>query len=249
MKEENGSFAGPSGAIAYRKIEGGAPTIVWFGGFRSDMTGTKAQSLADWAIGAGRAYLRFDYSGHGSSEGRFEDGTISTWLSDALAAIDRLTNGPLVFVGSSMGGWLAALAALRLKERVVGTVFIAPAPDFTEELIWRKLSASDREELSNEGRILEFSQYSPDPNVITKALIDDGRKHLILGGPIDIKCGVRIIQGMADPDVPWRHAVAFAERIASEDVEILLLKSGDHRLSKPHEIKAIIHAIGSVAVA
>ena len=249
MKEEIGSFAGPSGAIAYRKIAGGAPTIVWFGGFRSDMTGAKAQAIAEWSAGAGYAFLRFDYSGHGRSEGRFEDGTISAWLADALAAIDRLTEGPLLFVGSSMGGWIAALAALKLKDRVAGAVFIAPAPDFTEELVWRKLGASEREELSRQGRISEYSQYSADPNVITKALIEDGRKHLILGGPVDVKCRVRIIQGMADPDVPWRHAAAFAERLASEDVEILLLKSGDHRLSKPHEIKTIIDAINSIAAA
>jgi pimeloyl-ACP methyl ester carboxylesterase len=246
MKEEIGAFAGPSGAIAYRKISGRAPTLVWFGGFRSDMTGTKAQALALWSANAGRAFLRFDYSGHGSSEGRFEDGTISMWLSDALAAIARLTEGPLLLVGSSMGGWIAALAALKLKDRVIGAVFIAPAPDFTEELVWRNLSAPERKELLRNGKLLEHSPYSTDPNVITKALIDDGRKHLILGEPIEIRCAVRIIQGMADNEVPWRHAVAFAERLVSDDVEILLLKSGDHRLSKPHEIRTITDTTNTI---
>ena len=246
MKEETGMIDGPNGRIAYRRIAGDGPCVVWFGGFKSDMTGTKAEELARWASAAGRAYLRFDYSGHGASEGRFEDGTISAWLADALAAVDMLTSGPLIPVGSSMGGWIAALAALRLQERLAGIVFIAPAPDFTEELMWNQMTGPERDAILKEGRLIEHSQYSEEPTIITRALIDDGRKHLILGGPVAIACPVRIIQGMADPDVPWRHALKFAERLSGDDVELTMIKSGDHRLSKPHEIRRIIETVAAL---
>ena len=246
MKEETGMIDGPNGRIAYRRIAGDGPCVVWFGGFKSDMTGTKAEELARWAIAAGRAYMRFDYSGHGASEGRFEDGTISAWLADALAAVDTLTSGPLIPVGSSMGGWIAALAALRLQERLAGIVFIAPAPDFTEELMWNQMTGPERDAILKEGRLIEHSQYSDEPTIITRALIDDGRKHLILGGPVAIACPVRIIQGMADPDVPWRHALKFAERLSGDDVELTMIKSGDHRLSKPHEIRRIIETVAAL---
>ncbi|MCB2097594.1 MAG: alpha/beta hydrolase [Parvularculaceae bacterium] len=246
MKEETGMIDGPNGRIAYRRIAGDGPCVVWFGGFKSDMTGTKAEELARWASAAGRAYMRFDYSGHGASEGRFEDGTISAWLADALAAVDMLTSGPLIPVGSSMGGWIAALAALRLQERLAGIVFIAPAPDFTEELMWNQMTGPERDAILKEGRLIEHSQYSEEPTIITRALIDDGRKHLILGGPVAIACPVRIIQGMADPDVPWRHALKFAERLSGDDVEMTVIKSGDHRLSKPHEIRRIIETVAAL---
>jgi len=246
MKEETGMIDGPNGRIVYRRIAGDGPCVVWFGGFKSDMTGTKAEELARWAIAAGRAYMRFDYSGHGASEGRFEDGTISAWLADALAAVDTLTSGPLIPVGSSMGGWIAALAALRLQERLAGIVFIAPAPDFTEELMWNQMTGPERDAILKEGRLIEHSQYSDEPTIITRALIDDGRKHLILGGPVAIACPVRIIQGMADPDVPWRHALKFAERLSGDDVELTMIKSGDHRLSKPHEIRRIIETVAAL---
>lgn len=246
MIERTGTIDGPNGRIAYRSIAGEDPCVVWLGGFKSDMTGTKAEALAKWASRAGRFYLRFDYSGHGASEGRFEDGTISAWLSDALAAINALTDGPLILVGSSMGGWIAALAALRLQERLAGIVFIAPAPDFTEELMWNQMTGPERDAILKEGRLIEHSQYSDEPTIITRALIEDGRKHLILGDAIDIACPVRIIQGMADPDVPWRHALKFADSIACDDVELTLIKSGDHRLSKPHEIAKIIKTLESL---
>ena len=246
MKEETGMIDGPNGRIAYRRIAGDGPCVVWFGGFKSDMTGTKAEELARWASAAGRAYLRFDYSGHGASEGRFEDGTISAWLADALAAIDTLTSGPFIPVGSSMGGWIAALAALRAPARLAGAVFIAPAPDFTEELMWNQMTGPERDAILKEGRLIEHSQYSDEPTIITRALIDDGRKHLILGGPVAIACPVRIIQGMADPDVPWRHALKFAERLSGDDVEMTVIKSGDHRLSKPHEIRRIIETVAAL---
>lgn len=247
MIEELGTIEGPNGRLAFRRIEGSGPTVVWLGGFKSDMIGTKAEALAAWAADARRAFLRFDYSGHGASEGRFEDGTISSWLNDALIAIDALTKGPLILVGSSMGGWIAALVALRRKERLSGAVFIAPAPDFTEALIWDLMTGPERDEVMQKGRLVEHSPYSAEPTIITRALIEDGRRHLILDGPIDIACPVRILQGMADPDVPWKHAVKFAECLLSDDLELTLLKSGDHRLSKPDEIAKIIAAVLAVS--
>lgn len=237
----------PNGRIGYRRRDGAGPTVVWLGGFMSDMTGTKAEALSGWAADAGRAYLRFDYSGHGASDGRFEDGTISAWLDDALGAIDALTEGPIIVVGSSMGGWIAALVALRRKERLAGAVFIAPAPDFTEALIWNEMTGPERDRVMRDGRLVEHSIYSEEPTIITRALIEDGRRHLIMDGPIDIACPVRIVQGMADPDVPWRHAAAFAERLQSSDVELLLIRNGDHRLSKPHEIARIFTAVEAVS--
>lgn len=238
---------GPNGRIAYLRQEGAGPGLVWLGGFKSDMTGTKAAFLADWARAQGRACLRFDYSGHGASEGAFEDGSISDWLADARAAFDALTQGPQILVGSSMGGWIAALLALERPERVAGAVFIAPAPDFTEELMWREMRADQRAQLMEKGRIEEPSDYSDEPTIITKKLIEDGRRRLILGGPIKIHCPVRILQGMADPDVPWRHALRFAELLESGDVEITLIKSGDHRLSAPADLKRLGAAIQAVS--
>jgi len=246
MKEESGTIEGPNGRIAFRRLAGGGPAVVWLGGFKSDMSGTKAEAIAGWAAASRRAFLRFDYSGHGASDGRFEEGTISTWLADALTAIDRLTAGPIVLVGSSMGGWIAALAALRLNERLAGLVFIAPAPDFTEELIWAQMTGPEREQVLTKGRLFELSPYSEEPTIITRALIEDGRNHLILGGRIAIECPVRILQGMADPDVPWRHALKFAECLSTDDLELTLIKAGDHRLSKPHELAKLIEAIASI---
>jgi pimeloyl-ACP methyl ester carboxylesterase len=246
MAEETGFIEGQAGRIAYRRIKGAGPAIVWLGGFKSDMTGTKAEAIAAWAEAEGRAFLRFDYSGHGASDGRFEDGTISAWLADALAAIDWLAGGAIVLVGSSMGGWIAALAALARPRRIAGVVFIAPAPDFTEALMWNEMSGAERDQILRHGRLEEHSQYSDEPTIITRALIEDGRRHLILGGEIDIACPVRILQGMADPDVPWRHALRFAECLATDDLEVILLKSGDHRLSKPAEIARILSVVSSV---
>ena len=246
MREEFRTIGGPNGRIAYRRTDGAEPAVVWLGGFKSDMTGTKAEALAGWAAAVGRACLRFDYSGHGASDGCFEDGTISAWLDDALAAIDILTMGPLILVGSSMGGWIAALAAMRRPNRVSGLVFIAPAPDFTELLIWNQMTGPERDRLLRDGRLVEASPYSDEPTTITRALIEDGRRHLILGGEIAINCPVRILQGMADPDVPWRHALRFAECLQTADLEMMLIKSGDHRLSKPDEIEKIIATVASI---
>jgi pimeloyl-ACP methyl ester carboxylesterase len=190
--------------------------------------------------------LRFDYSGHGASDGRFEDGTISLWLADALAAFDRLTNGPQIVIGSSMGGWIAALLALRRADRIAGAVFIAPAPDFTEALLWDNLTGPERDAILTRGRLVEHSPYYPEPSIITRALIEDGRQHLILGGPIAIAAPIRIVQGMADEEVPWRHALLFAERLQSADLEVTLIKSGDHRLSKPEQLARIVAALADL---
>lgn len=227
---------GPNGRLAFRRQPGAGPGLVWLGGFKSDMKGTKAAFLADWARSKGRAFLRFDYSGHGESGGAFEDGCISDWLADALAAFDALTEGPQILVGSSMGGWIAALLALRRPLRVGGILFIAPAPDFTEELMWRRMDDAARERLMRDGRFEEPSEYTAEPTIITRRLIEDGRRHLILGAPIAIRCPVRILQGMADPEAPWRHAVRFAEMIDGGDVELTLVKAGDHRLSQPADL-------------
>lgn len=247
MTEETGFLDGPSGQLGFRRITGRGPGVVWFGGFRSDMTGTKAEHLSDWAQREDRAFLRFDYSGHGASQGRFEDGVISDWLNDAIAALDRLTAGPQILVGSSMGGWIAALAALQRPQRVAGVVFIAPAADFTEALIWDQLTAVEREAIMTQGRLVEHSPYSPEPSILTRSLIEDGRKHLLLDTVIAIRVPVRIIQGMADPEVPWRHAMRFAECLETDDLVITLLKAGDHRLSKPHELAAITAAIEALS--
>ena len=244
--EQAGFLDGPNGRLAYRAAPGAGPGVVWLGGFRSDMTGTKAEHLARWTAAAGRAFLRFDYSGHGASEGRFEELVLSNWLDDALAVFDRLTAGPQLLVGSSMGGWIAALLALARLERTAGALFIAPAPDFTEALMWNRMTGPERDEILKHGRLVECSDYSPEPTVITRALIEDGRKHLLLDGPIGIRCPVRIVQGMADPDVPWRHALAFAECLETDDLEVTLIKAGDHRLSKPHELARIVAALKSL---
>lgn len=233
MDEETGTL-GPT-PLAYRRLRGRGPGVVFLGGFNSDMTGGKAQHLAAWCARAGRAFLRFDYSGHGASGGRFEDGTIGLWLADALAALDALTEGPQIVVGSSMGGWIALLLALRRPERVRALVGVAAAPDFTEELIWKELSPELRSVIAREGRWMRPSEYG-DPYPITRALIEDGRKHLLLGAPIPIGVPVRLLHGMRDADVPWEMSLRLAERLDGADVRTILVKSGDHRLSTPPDL-------------
>ena len=227
---------GPHGQIAYRKRQGEGPGIVWLGGFRSDMLGTKAGFLDAWAGGAGRAFLRFDYSGHGESDGRFEDGSIGEWAADALAAFDVLTDGAQILVGSSMGAWIATLLAKQRPDLIAAIVFIAPAPDFTEKLMWPGFTEDERQTILREGRLEQPSDYSDEPEIITRKLIEDGRNHLVMTNPVPIACPVRILQGMKDDAVPWRHAVEFAECIASDDVELTLTKNGDHRLSTPADL-------------
>ena len=232
--------------MAWRRIEGAGPTVVWLGGFRSDMAGSKAQALADWATARGRAYLRFDYFAHGESPGDFRQGTITRWRLDALAMIDQLTVGPVVLVGSSMGGWLACLAALARPERIVGLVLIAPAADFTEALMWADMDASARRAVERDGVWMRPSDYG-DPYPIGRALIEDGRRWSILGEPVGIRAPVRVLQGGADPDVPWRHALALAEAIEAEDLVFTLIRDGDHRLFRDQDIKRLIAAVEEVS--
>ncbi len=237
MDEETGAL-GPT-PIAWRRVRGRAPGegvgVVFLGGFHSDMTGSKASHLAAWCAARGRAFLRFDYGGHGASGGRFEEGTIGGWIGDALAAFDALTEGPQVVVGSSMGGWIALHLALRRPERVRALVGVAAAPDFTEELIWNRLPPETRSLLAREGVWRRPSEHG-DPHPITRALIEDGRRHLLLGAPIPIRVPVRLLHGMRDADVPWDVSLRLAGRLESVDVRVVLVKAGDHRLSSPEDL-------------
>jgi pimeloyl-ACP methyl ester carboxylesterase len=246
---------GPADAprrIAVRARSGAGPGVFWLSGFNSDMRGTKAQALDAWAGEKGRACVRFDYSGHGESGGAFVDGTISRWLEESLAVFDRFCAGPQVVVGSSMGGWLALLLARQVAKRkagdgpggpgLAGLVLIAPAPDFTEELMWKGFPAKVREEIETKGLWLRPSGYG-DPYPITRALIEDGRKHLVLGSSINVGCPVRILQGAQDADVPWQHAFALTSQLPSDDVVLTLIQDGDHRLSRPQDIARLIAAV------
>ena len=233
--------------IAYRRVDGTGPTVAWFGGFHSDMAGTKAEALDAWARANGRAYVRFDYFGHGQSSGDFEGGTIGRWRSDALAVIDQLTDGPVVLVGSSMGGWLACLVALARPERMKAMVLIAPAADFTDELMAPGFSEEARAALKRDGRWTRPSEYDDGGYVITEKLLEDGRTWSILPGPVQIACPVRILQGGQDPDVPWRHALALAEAMTGGDVVFTLIKDGDHRLSRPQDFARMIAAVVDVS--
>jgi pimeloyl-ACP methyl ester carboxylesterase len=227
--------------LAYRKRVATDRTrdcagIVFLPGFRSDMSGTKATFLDEFCAARGLGYVRFDYSGHGESGGRFEGGTIGAWVEDAVTIIDLASEGPLLLVGSSMGGWIMLLAALARPKRIMGLVGLAPAPDFTEALIWNALSDDQRNRLLETGRLQMPSDYSEEPTVITRALIEEGRRHLLLSAPIGIRCPVRLLHGMADPDVPYRLSLELAERIVSNDVRVTLVKNGDHRLSRADDL-------------
>jgi hypothetical protein len=246
MAEVFGELGQKGERLAWRRVGGAGPTVVWLGGFHSDMAGTKAQALADWAMECGRAYLRFDYFGHGESSGDFRQGTITRWRADVLAAIDELTEGPLILVGSSMGGWLACLAAMARPQRMAGMVLIAPAADFTERLIWPSLDAEARQAIKTDGFWMRPSAYE-DPYPITRELIEDGARWSILPGPLGIVAPVRVLQGGADPDVPWRHALALVEAIEGEDVVFTLIRDGDHRLSRPQDLARLIAAVEEVS--
>ena len=221
--------------LAWARRGGTDPTVVFLPGFRSDMTGDKATALAAFCAERGQAMLRFDYSGHGVSGGRFEDGTIGRWTDDALAVIDRLTEGPLVLVGSSMGGWIALLAALARPDRVAALIGIAAAPDFTETLMWQAMSFEQRATLMRDGVLPRPSEYG-EPYPITRALIEDGRNRLLLHASIALDCPVRLLHGQDDPDVPWEMALRIAEQLTSQDVQVILVKDGDHRLSRPQDL-------------
>jgi pimeloyl-ACP methyl ester carboxylesterase len=232
--------------IAFRRLEGarpGVPGLVWLCGFKSDMISTKASALADWAAGKGAAYLRFDYSGHGETGGRLEDFTADDWLADSLAAFRQLTEGPQIVVGSSMGGWLALLLARALaaspdeRGRLAALVLIAPAWDMTEELMWKKFPPEARAAIERDGVWHRPSQYG-DPYPLTRELIESGREHLV-GGGMEPGCPVRILQGMRDPDVPWKHAAQLVDILWNEDVRLTLVKDGEHRLSREADLAAL----------
>ena len=222
--------------LSYEQLPGRGPGLLFCGGFMSDMGGSKASALAAHCGQSGRAFVRFDYSGHGASEGRFVDGSIGQWRDDALAVLDELTEGPQVIVGSSMGGWIALLLALARPLRVRALLLLAPAPDFTQAIWDEELTAAERERLQRDGHIKRPSEYSPEPYIITRRLIEDGRQHLLLGAPIDIRCPVRILHGMRDSDVPWRRSMALIERLQGDDASLTLLKAGDHRLSTTEDL-------------
>ena len=237
--------------IAFRRIVGAEPGIVWFGGYRSDMLGTKAETLAAWAAGQNRAFLRHDYSGHGESGGDFADGTISRWLGESLAVFGRFTSGRQIIVGSSMGAWIALRLAQELRkagqdDRLAGMVLLAPAPDFTSELIEPNLTKAQKRGLAKKGVFEEKSDYSPEPNVYTNALIEDGRQNRVMTGPIDTHCPVHILQGMADPDVPHEHALKLVSLLPADDMTLSLIPDGDHRLSRPQDLALLVRAVESM---
>jgi pimeloyl-ACP methyl ester carboxylesterase len=247
---EVGSGAGRR-SIAVRARAGGAPGLFWLGGFNSDMQGTKALALDAWAAEHMRACVRFDYSGHGESGGAFIDGTIGRWLEESIAVFERFCAGPQVVIGSSMGGWMALLLAREIAGRaasrasLAGLVLIAPAPDFTEELMWKGFSPEARLEIETNGVWLRPSQYG-EPYPITRALIEEGRSHLLLGRAIEVGCPVRILQGAQDPDVPWQHAFALAHRLPADDVVLTMIQDGDHRLSRPQDIARLLAAVAEI---
>ena len=266
MTQSSNSSAGPelsfidvgeTGAtrrIAVRKRTGDLPGVFWLGGFNSDMKGTKAQALDDWAAGQRRSCIRFDYSGHGESSGRFADGTIGQWHEESLNVFDTFCDGPQIVVGSSMGGWMALLLARALAKRrdpvsrasLAGLVLIAPAPDFTEDLMWKGFSQEIRDEIMTKGVWHRPSDYG-EPYPITRNLIEEGRNHLLLGGTIDVGCPVRILQGAQDPDVPWRHAFTLTHCLPSDDVVLTLVQDGDHRLSRPQDIARMLGAVSELS--
>lgn len=245
MTETGHLDRGDGVSLAWMKTDGQTPTVVFLPGYRSDMTGDKATALAAFCAERNQAMLRFDYSGHGASGGRFEDGTIGLWTRDALALIDHLTQGKLVLVGSSMGGWIALLVALARPDRVAGLIGIAAAPDFTEALMWQALSFAQRAAVMQQGVVHIPSQYG-EPTPITRGLIEDGRNHLLLSAPIALRCPVRLLHGQADPDVPWEMALRIAEQVEGLDVQVTLVKDGDHRLSRPQDLALLRRTLGAL---
>lgn len=239
--------------IAVCLREGKEPGLLWLGGFSSDMKGTKVEAIDRWAARAGRAFVRFDYSGHGESGGKFTDGTIGRWLEESMAVFMTFCRGPQIVLGSSMGGWLALLLARELTRQrraghslnadIAGMVLIAPAVDFTEILMWQRMPAQVRREIEEKGVWQRPSAYSVEPYPITRRLIEEGRSHLLLGALIETNCPVRILQGVLDEDVPWQHAVELVSRLAHDDVVLTLVKDGDHRLSRSEDIARLLNVI------
>jgi pimeloyl-ACP methyl ester carboxylesterase len=233
--------------IAYRRIEGAGPGVVFLGGFRSDMEGTKARHLADWAERTGRAFLRFDYSGHGQSSGRFEDGAVGDWAQDAISVLGALTTGPQILVGSSMGGWIALLVAKAVPQAVAGLVGIAAAPDFTEDSMWYGFTDEQRARMEREGRVDLPSGYDEGPYVITRRLIDEGRQQLVLREPLPLAVPVRLMQGTDDEDVEMSVALRLLDHLDAEDLRLTLVKGADHRFSTPACLALIEQAVEDVS--
>jgi pimeloyl-ACP methyl ester carboxylesterase len=225
--------------LAFRRVKGTGPTIIFLPGYRSDMMGTKALALEDWAIGQGRAMLRLDYSGCGESEGQFEEGTLSQWADDAQMIIEANERGPVVLVGSSMGGWIMLLLALALGDQVKAMVGIAAAPDFTD---WG-FSEEEKGKIAKYGKLERPSDYGPEPMVTTKPFWESGHANRLLGSEIGITCPVRLIHGQKDADVPWDVSLRLAEQLRSSDVQVSLIKDGDHRLSRPQDIDLLVRMI------
>lgn len=250
-QEPHHSLTRGSATIAYRHAPAAGndarPGVIFCCGFMSDMEGTKALALEAWARRSGHACTRFDYQGHGLSSGRFEDGTIGRWTDDALAVLDEVTSGPQIVVGSSMGGWIALLLACRRPDRVAGLVGIAAAPDFTEDLMWTGFDDEVRRRILDDGVWYRPNGYGPDPQPISRALIEDGRRHLLLRDAIRFTGPVRLIHGMEDADVPWRTSLAIADRLTTPDVRITLVKDGDHRLSRPQDIALLCRTVAEVS--
>ncbi len=246
MTEASGRLTRNGIELAWSLLPGRGPTIVFLPGFKSDMEGSKATHLRDWAAAEGRAMLRLDYSGHGASGGAFEDGTIGSWTEDAAAIIAATTQGPLLLVGSSMGGWIALLLARSLPGEVIALVGIAAAPDFTETLLWNNLSETERATLLSAGHIDRPSVYGEQPYRFTRALIEDGRHQSLLTNPIPITCPVRLLQGQRDDDVPWPTALRIAEQLAGDNVQITLIKDGDHRLSRPEDLALLTRTVAAL---
>ena len=241
MSETTGRLRHAGNDLAWAHLPGHGPTIVFLPGFKSDMAGSKAIHLRDWAAGQGRAMLRLDYSGHGQSTGAFEAGTIGAWAADARAVIEARAPGPLLLVGSSMGGWIALLLARAMPARVSALVGIAAAPDFTAPFL-ATLTAEERATLDAQGHIDRPSLYG-DPYRFTRTLLMDGAAQSLLAAPIPIRCPVRLLQGQRDPDVPWQTALRLAEHLESNDIEITLIKDGDHRLSRPQDLALLTRII------
>ena len=234
-------------SIAYSVKSGKSPSVIFMHGFRSDQNGEKALDLNEYCAQIGHTCVRYDAFGHGASSGHYTQGTIGRWAADAIEVIDRLTEGPVVLVGSSYGGWIAVLAALARPERVAGLVGIAAAPDFTRDMMEREFSDEQRRQIREDGQVVIPNCYAPDdPWIIPRLLIDEAESNLVLTGPIAITCPVRLIHGQQDEDVPWQTSLALADRITGTDVETLLIKDAGHRLSRPQDLAHIRQVVGAL---
>ena len=234
--EQSGFVTRPDGVrLAWSRVPGQGPAVVSLPGYRAHITGAKAKPLADWAAARGQAFLRFDPGGHGQSGGSFADGTIASWTEDARLVIEAQAPGPVVLAGSSMGGWIALLLAVRTVLPVQAVVGIAAAPDFTEDLMWESMAPPERAALERDGVLHVPSAYG-DPVPVTRALIEDGRHHLLLRAPVPLRIPVRLLHGQRDPDVPWETALRVSQRLEGADVQVTLVKDGDHRLSRPQDL-------------